>query len=277
MEAYCVSERRGCVVIQMARSTQRYESCREDDAALRSRIREIAEARVRYGYRRIHTLLRREGWHVNHKRVHRVYCEEGLNLRRKRPRRHVSGARRIGRPEAAAVDECWSLDFVCDSLFNGRRFRTLTIVDDYSRECLAIEVGRSLKGGDVVEVMDRLVALRGRPARIQCDNGSEFISKVMDKWAYDHGVTIDFSRPGKPMDNALVESFNGSFRDECLNVNWFLSLEDAREKIDRWRVKYNEFRPHSPLGDLTPREFAERTAAKAPSQKPLLMAGAVLG
>ena len=175
------------------------------------------------------------------------------------------------------VDECWSMDFVCDSLFNGHRFRSLTIVDNYSRECLAIEVGQSLKGGDVVEVMDRLVALRGKPDRIQCDNGSEFISKVMDKWAYDHGVTIDFSRPGKPMDNALVESFNRSFRDECLNVNWFLSMEDAREKIDRWRVEYNEFRPHSSLGDLTPKEFAERTAAKNPGQKSLLLAGAVFG
>ena len=265
------------MVIQIARSSQRYESCREDDLALRRRIREIAETRVRYGYRRIHTLLRREGWHVNHKRVHRVYCEEGLNLRRKRPRRHVSAARRTGRPEAMEVNECWSLDFVCDSLFNGCRFRSLTIVDNYSRECLAIEVGQSLKGGDVVEVMDRLVALRGKPDRLQCDNGSEFISKVMDKWAYENGVTIDFSRPGKPMDNALVESFNGSFRDECLNVNWFLSMEDAREKIDRWRVDYNEFRPHSSLGDLTPREFAERTAAKDPGQKSLLLAGAVLG
>jgi putative transposase len=277
IQAYWVSERRACVVIQIARSSQRYESIRQDDPALRSRIREIAETRVRYGYRRIHTLLRREGWHVNHKRVHRVYCEEGLNLRRKRPRRHVSAARRTGRPEVVQADECWSMDFVCDSLFNGHRFRALTIVDNYSRECLAIEVGQSLKGGDVVGVMDRLVALRGKPDRIQCDNGSEFISKVMDKWAYENGVTIDFSRPGKPMDNALVESFNGSFRDECLNVNWFLSMEDAREKIDRWRVEYNEFRPHSSLGDLTPREFAERTAAKDPGQKSLLLAGAVFG
>jgi putative transposase len=277
MEAYWVSERRACVVIQIARSSHRYESIRRDDCPLRHRIREIAETRVRYGYRRIHTLLRREGWHANHKRVYRLYCEEGLNLRRKRPRRHVSAARRTGRLEVMQVDECWSMDFVCDSLFNGHRFRALTIVDNYSRECLAIEVGQSLKGSDVVGVMDRLVAFRGRPDRIQCDNGSEFISKVMDKWAYEHGVTIDFSRPGKPMDNALVESFNGSFRDECLNVNWFLSMEDAREKIEQWRVEYNEFRPHSSLGDLTPREFTERTAAEEKSQKSLLMAGSVFG
>jgi putative transposase len=209
--------------------------------------------------------------------VYRVYCEEGLNLRRKLPRRHVSGARRIGRPLAQEIDECWSLDFVCDNLFSGRRFRALTIVDNYSRECLAIEVGQSLRGGDVVEVMDRLLALRGRPERIQCDNGSEFISKAMDKWAYEHGVTIDFSRPGKPMDNALVESFNGSLRDECLNVNWFLSMDDAREKIERWRVDYNEFRPHSSLGDLTPREFTERTAYEETSQKSLLMTGSAFG
>ena len=165
----------------IGRSTHRYRSRRRDDKALRIRIREIAETRVRYGYRRIYTLLRREGWHVNHKRVYRVYCEEGLHLRRKRPRRHVSAAHRVERPAVGALNECWSMDFVCDSLFNGRRFRALTIVDNFSRECLAIEAGVSIRGEDVVEIMDRLVLERAVPDRIQCDNGSEFISKALEQ------------------------------------------------------------------------------------------------
>ena len=219
------------------------------------RIREIAETRVRYGYLRIHILLRREGWRVNHKRVYRIYREEGLNLRRKRPRRHVTGSRRMDRPKVECPNACWSMDFVSDSLFDGRRFRALTIVDNYSRECLAIEAGQSIKGQDVAAVIDRLVKERGIPDRIQCDNGSEFISKVLDKWAYENGVTMDFSRPGKPTDNAYIESFNARFRLECLNEHWFLSLEDAREKIEEWRQDYNKSRPHSSLGNVSPEEF----------------------
>ena len=168
-------------MIGLGRSSHRYRSVRRDDGALRVRIREIAESRVRYGYRRIHTLLRREGWHVNHKRVYRIYGEEGLHLRRKRPRRHVSAAQRVVRPAAGSATECWSMDFVSDELFDGHRFRALTVVDNYTRECLAIEPGRSLRGPDVVAVMDRLVDDHGVPARLQCDNGSEFISKVLDR------------------------------------------------------------------------------------------------
>jgi len=259
------------MVVRIWRSSHRYRSKRKDDRALRMRIHEIAAARVRYGYFRIYILLRREGWRVNHKRVYRIYREEGLNLRRRRPRRHVSGSRRMDRPKIECPNACWSMDFVADSLFNGRRFRALTIVDNYSRECPAIEVGQSIKGHDVVAVMDRLVQDRGVPDRIQC--GSEFISKALDKWAYEHGVAMDFSRPGKPMDNAHIESFNGSFRDECLNVNWFLSIEDAREKIEAWRRDYNEFRPHSSLGDLTPQQFAEQFE----SQETIFLAGTVFG
>jgi len=168
------------------------------------------------------------------------------------------------------------MDFVCDSLFNGRRFRALTIVDNFSRQCLAIEVDQSIMGQDVAVVMDRLVNERGVPDRIQCDNGSEFISKVLDKWAYEYGVTMDFSRPGKPMDNAMIESFNGSFRDECLNVNWFLSLEDAREKIETWRQEYNEFRPHSSLDGLTPKQFVDKFESEK-SQETIFLAGTVFG
>lgn len=258
-EAYWVSERRACRVVGFCRTSHRYRSYRKDDRALRMWIVEIAETRVRYGYRRVHVLLRREGWRVNHKRTYyRIYCQEGLHLRRKRPRRHVSGSRRMARPEVERPNACWSMKFVADSLFNGRRFRAFTVVDNYSRECLAIEAGQSMTGADVAAVIERLVKERGALDRIQRDNGSEFISRALDKWAYENGVTMNFSRPGKPMDNATVESFNGSFRYECLNVNWFLSMEDAQEKIENWRRDYNEFRPHSALGDLTPRQFVAK-------------------
>ena len=149
------------------------------------------------------------------------------------------------------------MDFVHDELFNGRRIRALTVVDNYSRDSPAITVGRRLSGDDVVATMERLNAQGRRPVRIQVDNGSEFISKALDRWAYENGVTLDFSRPGKPTDNAFIESFNGSFRDECLNMHWFLSLDDAREKIEAWRIDYNEYRPHQSLADKTPKEFAQ--------------------
>ena len=188
-----------------------------------------------------------------------MYCEAGLNLRTKRPKRRVAAAHREQRPSASNFDECWSMDFVSDNLFNGRRIRALTVVDNFSRACLAIYVDRSIKGSDVVNELERLRLFKGRrPQRIQVDQGPEFISKDLDKWAYEHGVTLDFSRPGKPTDNALIESFNGSFRDECLNTNWFLSLDDAKEKVNIWRKDYNEFRPHSSLGNLTPEEYRKK-------------------
>lgn len=208
---------------------------------------------------RIYILLRREGFKDNHKRVHRIYKEEGLNLRSKRPRRNKSAAHRLERPELNSLYQCWSMDFVADQLFNGHRFRALTIVDNFSRYCHAIRVGKSIKGLDVVEVMEALKQQNGQvPKRVQVDNGSEFISKDFDKWAYDNQVTLDYSRPGKPTDNPFIESFNGSFRDECLNVNWFLSLDDAYEKINKWVEEYNLFRPHSSLNDLTPQQMIEQ-------------------
>ncbi len=226
------------------------------------RIKEIAAVRVRYGYKRIHILLKREGWKVNHKRVYRLYCQDGLNLRTKRPKRRVSAAHRVGRPPVVSVNESWSTDFVTDSLFNGRRFRALMLVDNFSRECLAIEVGQHLRGRDVVNTLNRVKSVRGIPRSIRLDNGPEFISKELDRWAYENGVILDYSRPGKPIDNALAESFNGSFRDECLNTNWFLSLEDAREKIEAWRQDYNEWRPHSSFDNLTPRQYIEEQAGQ---------------
>lgn len=227
------------------------------------RIREIAATRVRYGYKRIHVLLRREGWQVNHKRVHRLYCEEGLNLRVRNKRKRPGAALRFPRQQAQGMNDTWSMDFVSDSLFNGSRFRVLTVVDNYSRECLALEVGQSIRGEHVTAVLNQLKYIRGVPRSIRVDNGSEFVSKAVDQWAYANKVSLDFSRPGKPIDNAFAESFNGSFRDECLNVNWFLSFDDACVKIEAWRNDYNEFRPHSSLSNLTPAEFARRQIQEA--------------
>jgi putative transposase len=255
-----VGMRRACRVVRIGRSTYYYRTVR-DDRALRQCILEIAETRVRYGYKRIHVLLRREGWRVNHKKVYRIYREEGLNLRRKRPRRRVSAAGREMRPIVSSIDQTWSMDFVADGLFNGRRIRALTIVDNFSRECLAIHVDHSIKAEVVVGVIQALKRFMGRvPERIQVDNGAEFISKALDKWAYENGVVLDFSKPGKPTDNAYIESFNGSFRDECLNTHWFMSLDDAREKIETWRRDYNGFRPHSALENMTPEEYAKKHA-----------------
>ena len=238
------------------RSSHRYRAIRDDQAFLRYRIREIASSRIRYGYRRIYIALRREGITVNHKRVWRLYREEGLNLRLRRSRRHVSAAHRVERIQAAAPNEIWSMDFVSDALFDGRRLRALTLLDIFTREALAIEVDKGITGEQVARVLQAVIAGRGAPKRIRVDNCPEFVSNALDRWAYENKVTLDFSRPGRPIDNAFVESFNGRLREECLNAHWFLSLDDARAKIEAWRTFYNESRPHSALGDRTPREFA---------------------
>jgi putative transposase len=257
---YRVSERRACEVLTLGRSSYRYHSVADEQAALRIRLKDLAQARVSYGYRRLHVLLQREGWAVNHKRVYRLYQQEGLMLRTKKPKRHVSCQRRMERPVATGADESWSMDFMSDELFDGRRIRLLTIVDNFTRESLAIEVGASVGGQRVVEVLSRLGQERRRPKTIRVDNGPEFTSKRLDQWAYRNGVELDFSRPGKPTDNAFIEAFNGRFRQECLNENWFLSLEDAREKVDSWRREYNKERPHGSLGNLSPEEFAALSA-----------------
>lgn len=245
-----------CALFKMSRSLYAYRSVRRDATLLTMRIKEIASTRVHYGYRRVHVMLRREGWPDNHKRVYRLYQQEGLSLRLKRPKRNKAARLRQPKHLVTAMNQIWSMDFVADALFDGRRLRALTVVDNYTRESLAIDVGQSLKGEDVVDTLNRIARERGLPATIKVDNGSEFISKVMDKWAYERGIELDFSRPGKPTDNAKVESFNGRFRQECLNQHWFLSLDDARRKIDEWRQYYNEVRPHSALQWATPAEFA---------------------
>ncbi len=246
----------------------RYVSHKPDQAPLRLRIHDLAAARVRYGYFRIYILLRREGWLVNHKRVYRLYREDGLSLRLKRPRRNVSAANRERQPAASAPNEMWSMDFVSDALFDGRRLRALTVVDAFTREALAIDVDQGIKGEQVVAAVTRIASVRGAPKTIRVDNGPEFISKALDRWAYENGVTLDFSRPGKPTDNAFVESFNGRLRDECLNSHWFLSLADARAKIEAWRRDYNESRPHTALGWLTPAEYAASVGVNPDGCKP---------
>jgi len=259
--AYRVSERHACQAVLLPRATHRYQSIRDPLIELRLRMRQLAQTRIRYGYRKIRVLLIREGWQVGKKLVYRLYREEGLGLRRRPKSWRIASAHSRQKPRAEVPNQVWSLDFVADQLTDGRRFRALTVVDVYTRECLAIEVGQSLKGHDVVRVLQRIADERGMPQMLFCDNGSEFTSQVLDLWAYHNQVKIDFSRPGKPTDNAYVESFNGTLRAECLDAHWFKDLTEARQRIESWRIEYNAIRPHRGLGERTPNEFARQIAA----------------
>ncbi len=222
-----VSQRRACGLMEMHRGTCRYRRRRAEDGPMRVRLRELAEDRRRFGYRRLQVLLVREGWRVNHKRMYRLYVEEKLGLRRKRGRKRSSVRQPLAKTRAA--NQVWSVDFMTDALSSGRKFRTLNIVDDYTREALAIEVDTSLGGGRVVRVLEELKARRGLPRQIRSDNGPEFVSRTVDQWAYEQGLQWHTIQPGRPMENGYVESFNGRFRDECLNENWFTDLADNRE------------------------------------------------
>ena len=245
----------------MNRSTFRYETRREDPAELRTRLRELAQARPRFGYRRLHVLLRREGKAVNHKRIYRLYRQEGLSVRRRKRKRVARGRGPILLPPTR-TNQRWSMDFMGDTLATGRTFRLLNVVDDFSRECLVIDAATSIPGTRVVRVLDELTELRGLPETIVIDNGPEFTSRALDEWAYRRGVRLLFITPGRPIENAYVESFNGKFRDECLNEHWFLSIDEVRATIENWRIDYNQNRPHSSLHDLTPEEFAARSQPK---------------
>jgi putative transposase len=260
---YQVAVRRACRALGFARSSFRYKSRRNQRAELRVRLRDLAASRVHYGYQRLWVLLRREGWGVNKKLAYRLYCEEGLGIRRRKPRRRKSVQVREARPPTGQTNESWSMDFMADQLVGGQRFRLLTLVDNHSRESLAIEAGQRLTGDDVVRVLERVSSTRGKPQSIRVDNGPEFISRSLDLWAYFNGVKLDFSRPGKPTDNAVIESFNGRLRDECLNQHWFLSLDEARAVTEAWRDDYNRVRPHGALGNRTPSEFARPVAGHA--------------
>ena len=243
-------------MVNISVAVYRYKPKPDNDTALRKRLRELAEQRKRFGSPRLHILLKRERLVVNHKKTERLYREEGLVLRRKRKRKGATGLRVIVAPPQR-VNERWSMDFVMDNTVTGRRFRALVIVDDYSRECPAIEVDTSLGGRKVVSVLDRLAEIRGLPDIITMDNGPEFSGKILDEWAYRKGVKLNFIRPGKPIENAFAESFNSRFRDECLNTNWFIDIKHARSVIEDWRKDYNEVRPHSSLKGNTPKEYAE--------------------
>jgi putative transposase len=220
---------------------------------LLERLQAHAAERPRFGYRRLHTLIDREGLRVNHKRVYGVYRTAGLQVRRRRRKRLTRG-QRVPLPLPSRRGERWSIDFMVDTLADGRGFRTLNIVDDFTRECVAIEVDRSLPGLRVVRVLDRLAETTGLPETLVMDNGPEFSGRTLDTWAYARGVTLRFIRPGKPIENAFVESFNGKFRDECLNEHWFASVAEAQALIEAWHVDYNTVRPHSALGDQTPHQ-----------------------
>lgn len=263
MSHHRLSQRRACALLRHPRSTHRYRSVKDPQLALRQRLREIAQVRVRYGYRRIHVLLRREGWKHGRGKTYRLYTQERLQLRSKLPKRRKMVVQRNQRMRPAAPDDAWTMDFVADQLANGTRFRALTVVDVFTREALAIEVGQRLKGEDVVATLDRILSTRGKPKFLFVDNGSEFSGRMLDLWAYHHKVRIDFSRPGKPTDNCYVETFNGSLRDECLNVHWFESLDQARQIIEAWRHDYNESRPHMALADTAPREYARQAMLSA--------------
>ncbi len=243
--------------MKLAIGTLRYRSRKVFDEVLRHRLRELAATHVRYGYRRLTVLLRREGWHVNAKRIYRLYTEEGLIVRTKQ-RRKIARRQRVATPMATGADQCWSMDFVSDKLADGRSFRILTVVDQFTRECVWLEADRSMTGMKVAQALERAKCERGSlPDSITVDNGSEFCSRALEAWAMGHDVQLCFIRPGRPVENGFIESFNGRLRDECLNVEWFSSLEDARQKLAKFRKHYNQQRPHSALADRTPAAFAE--------------------
>ena len=260
---YQVSIRRACTVLRFQKSSYFYRARRSSQAGLKKRIQEIAATRVRYGYGRIHVLLRREGWRVNAKRVYRLYVEIGLQIRHKRPKRKVAAKLREDRRAPTAPNEVWAMDFLSDQLFDGRKIRVLTIVDAYSKVSPAIDVRDRYTGADVAATLTRVCRDHGCPRTIRVDNGPEFISRDVDLWAYMNGVTLDFSRPGKPTDNSFIEAFNGKVRAECIDQNWFLSLADAQVKCEAFRHEYNTQRPHSSIGNKTPTEFMKSIGASS--------------
>jgi len=270
-EGFERSERRACELAGMGRSSYRYQARSRDDGPLQERLRDLAVERRRFGYRRLTVMLRREGWAVNPKRVYRLYRAEGLAVRTKRRGKRAAGVARVLRALPTAANQVWTMDFTQDALASGRKFRTLNLMDGYTREAVAIEADTSLPGARVVRVLEGLRQRRGLPQQIVVDNGTEFTSRVVDQWAYQRGVQLHFIDPGQPVQNAFIESFNGKFRDECLNENWFMSVAEAREKIEAWRRDYNQVRPHSALGYQAPEEFAKQAARGASPPTPLAL------
>jgi putative transposase len=255
---FLVSQRRICELLHVAESSQRYVS-RKDDEALRAKLVEAAREKPRWGYRRLQLKLEEKGMHVNHKRVYRVYREAGLLIRRKRRKRLLRAG--FVRPAVTGANQEWALDFVHDAAESGRKFRVLSVIDVYTRECLALEVDTSFASRRVTRELEKIVAERGVPEVVRCDNGPEFTSRHFLAWAIERKIELVHIEPGRPVQNAFVESFHGKLRDECLNASWLGNLFEARAKIGAWKEEYNEERPHSSLGYLAPREFARRIAA----------------
>lgn len=252
-----LSQRRACRLIGCHRKTARHVSLRKDDFSLRERLRELALQKKRWGYRMLGGALRLDGWNINHKRLYRIYKEEKLDLRPKH-RKRLKCEKRGRAATPTAINEVWSMDFTSDALGNGRSFRTLNVIDIFTRRCLAIEIDTSLTGERVVRVLDQLIQQQGKPKLLQIDNGPEFRCKKLDVWAHLNGVELHFIDPGKPTQNGHIESFNGRFRDECLNQEWFVGLREARSIIEKWRMDYNTIRPHSSLGYLPPEVWAQK-------------------
>lgn len=255
-ERFAVSVQQACRLASLRRSTWYRRSRARDQTPLRMRIRELAMTRPRFGYLRIHVLLRREGWRVNRKRIHRLYCLEGLRVRMRVRRRKRLSLHRGPVPQPTAANQNWSMDFVHDQLLDGRRFRVLTVIDQWSRESVSVEPGFSLTGRSVADILEEISRRRSLPRAITVDHGTEFTSRALDDWAWQRGVQLDFIRPGKPVENGLCESFNGRLRDECLNVTEFTSIDHARHILTAWQDDYNHHRPHASLGHLTPSEYA---------------------
>lgn len=255
-EKTAISQRRACSLVGLSRSVLSYRSEKQtNDTLLQHRLRELALERKRFGYRRLHVLLQREGTVVNHKKVYRLYREADLGVRRRKRRRGIAVTRQpLALPSRA--NQVWSMDFVMDALATGRRLKILTVVDDFTKESVLIEPAHSLTGDDVTELLDRVSQFRGYPQAVRTDQGPEFTCRAFDQWAYQRGVQPLLIQAGKPTQNAYIESFNGKLRDECLNEHWFRDLHDARTIISAWRRDYNEQRPHSALGYLAPAQFA---------------------
>lgn len=259
LKNFRLSELRACRLFRVSRSVNRYKMSSVDDPKVIARIKELAERRRRWGYRQLHRVLTREGIFMNQKKFRRIYREHKLSLRIRKGRK-VRSLPRVPITPPTGPKQRWSMDFMSDSLGpTGRRFRVLTVVDDFTRECVLLHADFSIPGQNVARALDGLSQL---PKIFNIDNGSEFTGKAMDQWAFDKGIKLDFIRPGKPNENAFIESFNGKLRNECLNENWFVSLEEVRKTIEEWRIDYNENRPHSSLGGLTPKEFADQTTHK---------------
>lgn len=257
--SFGLSIRKACGLVGLSKSVfwYKHKPKREDEDVIRQRLKELAQKRTRFGCPRLHVLLQREGFKMNHKRTERIYREEKLSLKRKRKRKTISGLR-LELPKPEGRNHIWSMDFVADRTVDGRKLKVLTIVDEFTRKCHRTEVDTSITGARVCRVLEEIGDQEGFPGFIITDNGPEFAGKALDEWAYQRKIKLSPITPGKPIENAYIESFNGRFRDECLNEHWFVSLAHARQIIEEWRMDYNHFRPHSSLGNLSPEEFIKK-------------------